>query len=76
MTNSRRRFKQTTSLKDRLEIWAEDIRQQAARMAPSPERDALLKKARQAASAVYFDAWAGPAESKEPDKSLDAGPVE
>jgi hypothetical protein len=45
-------------------------------MAPGPERDALLKKARQAASAVYFDAWAGPAESKEPDKSLDAGPVE
>lgn len=47
----RRRFKQSTSLRDRLTAWAEAVRQQAAGLPPGPERDALLKKAGQADTA-------------------------
>lgn len=58
MVNSRRRIKQTISLKDRLKAWAGDIRRQAARMAPGPDKDALLRKAGQADSAMRFEIWA------------------
>jgi hypothetical protein len=44
----RRRFKQTTSLKERVASFAEEVREKAARLRPGPERDALLKKIRQA----------------------------
>lgn len=57
MAKSRRRFKQTSSLKDRLEAWARAMRDEAASMRPGPERDALLQKAGQAESAVRIDAW-------------------
>lgn len=58
MANPRRRIKQTTSLKDRLKAWAGAIRRQAARMAPGPEKDALLRKVSQADSAMRFEIWA------------------
>jgi hypothetical protein len=50
----RRRFKQTTSLHDRLAAWSEKILEQAANLPPGPEREALLKRARQADTA---SAW-------------------
>ncbi len=54
----RRRFKQTVSLKDRLASFAKEAREQAASLPPSPEREALLKKASQADTASHLDDWA------------------
>jgi hypothetical protein len=54
----RRRFKQTTSLKDRLASFAEEIKKRASELRPGPERDALLKRARQADTASHIDEWA------------------
>ena len=54
----RRRFLQTKSLQDRLAAWAEEVREQAAKLPPGPERDALLKKLRQADTASHLDDWA------------------
>ena len=58
MIVKRRHFKQTLSLKDRLIAWAESVRKQADKMAPSRERDELLKKASQAETAAHIDDWA------------------
>ncbi|SHN83107.1 hypothetical protein SAMN05444170_5402 [Bradyrhizobium erythrophlei] len=54
----RRRFKQTTSLKDRLASFAEELKAKAKRLRPGPEQDALLKRARQADTASHIDEWA------------------
>jgi hypothetical protein len=54
----RRRFKRTLSLKDRLIAWSESVRKQAENLTPGPQRDALLKKARQANTAAHLDDWA------------------
>jgi hypothetical protein len=54
----RRRFKQTVSLKDRLALFAEEVRQKALQLRPGPEQDALLKKARQADTASHLNDWA------------------
>ena len=54
----RRRFHQTKSLQDGLAAWAEEVREQAAKLPPGPERDALLKKLRQADTASHLDDWA------------------
>jgi len=54
----RRRFRQTKSLQDRLAAWTEEVREQAAKLPPGPERDALLKKLRQADTASHLDDWA------------------
>jgi hypothetical protein len=54
----RRRFKQTVSLKDRLALFAEEVRRKALELRPGPEQDALLKKARQADTAAHLNDWA------------------
>jgi hypothetical protein len=54
----RRRFHQTKSLQDRLAAWAEEVREQAAKLPAGPERDALLKKLRQADTAAHLEDWA------------------
>jgi hypothetical protein len=54
----RRRIKQTVSLKDRLASFANEVREKALQLRPGPERDALLKKARQADTAANLDEWA------------------
>lgn len=54
----RRRFKQTTSLKDRLASFAKEVREKASETKAGPEQDALLKKARQADMASRLDDWA------------------
>jgi hypothetical protein len=46
-----RRLKQTSLLEDRLEQMAEHCRQKAAHLPPGPERDELIRKARQAETA-------------------------
>ena len=58
MGSFRRRFKQTTSFKDRLADWAKIVRKQAEKLPPGHERDALLKKASQADVAAHLDDWA------------------
>jgi hypothetical protein len=62
----RRRFAEPTSLKDRLASFAEATRQQALRIRPGPERDALLKKARRADTAVHLEDWADSPELQPP----------
>jgi hypothetical protein len=54
----RRQFKQTTSLKERLAQFAKEVREKALQHRPGPERDALLKKARQADTASHLEEWA------------------
>jgi hypothetical protein len=45
MTEKRSRIRQTASLADRLAADATNLREQASRLEPGPERDALLTKA-------------------------------
>lgn len=54
----RRRFKQISSLKDRLASFAEGARQKALRLRPGPEKDVLLKEFRRADKATRIDGWA------------------
>jgi len=54
----RRRFKQQLTLQDRLSAWVKQVQEQALRLPPGPERDALLKKARQAEMAGHLNDWA------------------
>ncbi|MET4022756.1 hypothetical protein ABIA85_007776 [Bradyrhizobium sp. LA6.10] len=48
MTQRRRRFKQTTTLEERLGQEAQRLREEAKRLPHGPEREILLRKARQA----------------------------
>ena len=57
MTDKRRRFKQTKSLKDRLVEEATSCRAQARLLPPGKVRDALIRKARQADTAAHMDKW-------------------
>jgi hypothetical protein len=54
----RRRFRQTTSLQDRLEAWSNELRDRAEKLPPGPERDELLRKLSQAHTAAHIDDWA------------------
>jgi hypothetical protein len=53
----RRRFKQPTSLQDRLIAFAKDAREKAARLPSGVARDDLLKKASQADTASHLNEW-------------------
>jgi hypothetical protein len=53
----RRRFKQIVSLRDRLAAWAQEVRERAKQLPPGPEREAQLKRARQADVAAHLDEW-------------------
>lgn len=54
----RHHSKQAMPFKDRLTAFAEEARQKATELPPGPERDEMLKKARQADTACHLDAWA------------------
>jgi hypothetical protein len=58
MAVTRRRFKQTTSPKDRLTAFAKEVREKAEQLASGLERDATMKKSRQADIAAHIDEWA------------------
>lgn len=62
----RRRFKQTQSLEERLADEAQRLRLQADVLAPGPDRDALLKKARQAETGSHMSEWLRSAELRPP----------
>jgi hypothetical protein len=53
----RRRFKNVISFHDRLASEAARLREEAEALPHGPERDALLKKARQADIASHMDEW-------------------
>jgi hypothetical protein len=55
--DTRRRFKQVISLKDRLIQQAQNLRTQAQQMAPGVQRDELMKKAREAEMTAHVDDW-------------------
>jgi len=48
----RRHFKHTASLKERLDTFAKEAREKASELPPGPDQEALLKKVRQAETAV------------------------
>jgi hypothetical protein len=54
----RHRSKQTISLEVRLAKQAQDYREQADKLPPGDEREALLMKARRADLAVHISKWA------------------
>jgi hypothetical protein len=53
-----RRFKRQITLQDRIVAWAKEVREQAAKLPPGPERDTLLTKVRQAETAMHLEDWA------------------
>ena len=53
----RRRFKQTTSLQERLAAFAESARNKAIALPPGSEQDDLLERARQADTALHIEDW-------------------
>jgi len=54
---TRRRFKQTKSLEERLRIQATADRERAKALPPCPEREALLRRARRADTASHLTEW-------------------
>jgi hypothetical protein len=62
----RRRSQQTTSLKDRRAAYAKEIREKASLLSPGPEKDELLRKARQADTAAHLEDWANSPELQPP----------
>jgi len=55
MIKRRRRFKQTVPLKDRLTIFAQDLRNGAATLPAGKDRDDLMSRAQAADTAVALD---------------------
>ncbi|MDR6305644.1 hypothetical protein GGQ85_003368 [Nitrobacter vulgaris] len=62
----RRRFRQITSLQDRLAEFAEGERAKSESMPDSAERYEHLKKIRQAETAANIEAWANAPELQPP----------
>jgi hypothetical protein len=57
MTVKRNRRKHTVSFSERLQMAASDARQAAQKLPQGTERDVLLKKAKQAETAVRINGW-------------------
>lgn len=53
----RRKFKHTQSLEVRLAEEAKRLRQEAKLLPPSMERDELIRRARQAETALHMSEW-------------------
>ena len=56
----RRRFMQTVSLEERLAQEAERLREEAKKLPHGPEREILLRTARQAKTGSYMSEWLRP----------------
>jgi hypothetical protein len=68
--HKRRRFKQTESLTDRLSKFAKEVGDKASRLPPGPVREELLKKVRQAETALRLEGWTAP-EKAPPGRAAD-----
>lgn len=64
--NTRRRFKQTTSLEERLAEQAQRLRKEAHGTPPGVARDKILRRARQAETAAHIQDWLGSPELQPP----------
>jgi hypothetical protein len=54
----RRRFKNVRTFPDRLSDFVREARERAKTLPPGPERDELLRKVRQADTALHIEEWA------------------
>jgi hypothetical protein len=63
----RRRFKQTDTLEERLATEAKRLREQAKALPPGPERDVILRKARQCETGSHMSEWLRPPELRPPE---------
>jgi hypothetical protein len=63
----RRRFKQTSLLEERIRDQAKRVRDEANNLPPGKERDALLKKARDADAAEKVNGWLTSTGSQPPE---------
>jgi hypothetical protein len=54
----RRGSRQALTLQDRLSAWANELREQAAKLPPGTARDTILRKASQADIASHLNDWA------------------
>ena len=70
MKKTRRRFKQTTTFRCRVEAFAEDMREQAQETEGLYAKEQLLRRARKADTAIDIDEWLSG--SKEHPKLLEA----
>jgi hypothetical protein len=66
MVKKRRRFKQTTTLAERLTAQAGRLRHRVRNLPPGTEPIELLRKIRQTETALRIDEWLAPAESAPP----------
>ena len=62
----RRRVKHQFTLQDRIVAWAKEVREQAAALPPGPDREMLLKKVRQAETALHLEDWTSSPELQPP----------
>ena len=62
----RRRFKQPDTLEERLITEAKRLREQAKALPPGPERDVILRKARQCETGLHMSEWLRSPELKSP----------
>jgi hypothetical protein len=53
--SKRQRVEHQFTLQDRIIAWAKEVRDQAAALPPGAERDMLLKKVRQAETAMHLN---------------------
>ena len=53
----RRRFKNILTFPDRLSDFARKARERAEKLPPGPEKDEMIRKARQADTAAHLDEW-------------------
>jgi hypothetical protein len=68
MVKRRRRFKQSIPFKDRVEMFANDLREKARTLDPGKEKAELLKRARCADNALEVDEWANSGDLQPPPK--------
>ena len=66
MVKKRRRFRQTTTLAERLNDEANRLRESARALPPGPEQTLLWRKLRQTEAALRFDAWLTSSEGRAP----------
>jgi hypothetical protein len=70
MVKRRRRFKQTTTLAERLTQEASRLRERARRLSPGAEQAELWRKIRQAETALRIDAWLASPQDLPPGEAM------
>jgi hypothetical protein len=70
MVKKRRRFKQTTTLAERLTEEAGRLRERARNLPPGVEQTLLWRKVRQAETALRIEAWLGSTGSPTPNNLI------